>query len=214
MHSVGEYRHQKPSMLTEKRPDEQERLLQIHETALRAFACNGYAGTSMTSIARAIGGSKTTLYRRYPSKKELFLAVLRTEMDRFFASVRRFSTGTNDFAQSLYDHCQCFARTAQSRDAIAAFRLLIAECPRLPELQAEYNARVDNHIATLTEAIETCAQNAALPPLNWNSAARLLFDLNKNFLFNKLQDETPIQDAASERDRHAKSVLDVFLTLI
>lgn len=201
-------------MLTKARPNEQERLLHIHETALRAFMCNGYAGTSMTSIAHAVGGSKTTLYRRYPSKKELFLSVLRTEMDRFFAGVRRFSTGPNDLAQSLYDHCLCFARTAQSKEAIAVFRLLIAECPRLPELQAEYNTRVDNHIAALTAAIETCAQNAALPPLNWNSAARLLFDLNKNFLYNKLQDDAPAQDAASERDRHAKSVLDVFLTLI
>lgn len=201
-------------MSIEKRPHEQERLLRIHETALHAFVHNGYAGTSMTSIARAIGGSKTTLYRRYPSKKELFLSVLRTEMDRFFSGVKRFSVDQNDLAQSLYDHCLSFAQTAQSKESIAMFRLLIAECPRLPELQSEYNVRVDEHIATLTAAIETCARGTTLPPLNWNSAARLLFDLNKNFLYHKLQDGASFQDAASERDRHAKSVVDVFLSLI
>src|SRR3982751_1039953 len=44
--------------------------------AREAFFANGYAGTTMSSIAIAVGGSKTTLWSYFPSKDELFAAVL------------------------------------------------------------------------------------------------------------------------------------------
>ncbi|MFT8542926.1 TetR/AcrR family transcriptional regulator [Acetobacter sp.] len=44
--------------------------------ATTAFMRAGYAGTSVEHIAKVIGCSKATIYRRYPSKKELFRAVV------------------------------------------------------------------------------------------------------------------------------------------
>lgn len=40
------------------------------------FFANGYAGTTMSSIAGKVGGSKTTLWSYFPSKEELFAAVV------------------------------------------------------------------------------------------------------------------------------------------
>ena len=41
------------------------------------FFKEGYAGTSMSQIAAAVGGSKQTLYNYFQSKEELLFAVVR-----------------------------------------------------------------------------------------------------------------------------------------
>jgi TetR/AcrR family transcriptional regulator, mexJK operon transcriptional repressor len=50
---------------------------EIIEIAQDLFFREGYAGTSMSQIAAAVGGSKTTLYSYFKSKEELLLAVVR-----------------------------------------------------------------------------------------------------------------------------------------
>lgn len=45
------------------------------------FFKEGYAGTSMSQIAAAVGGSKQTLYNHFQSKEELLLAVVRDVVD-------------------------------------------------------------------------------------------------------------------------------------
>jgi TetR/AcrR family transcriptional repressor of mexJK operon len=49
---------------------------QILEVARRLFLENGYEGTSMEAIQRAVGGSKATLYAHFPSKERLFEVAL------------------------------------------------------------------------------------------------------------------------------------------
>lgn len=49
---------------------------QILEVATAFFVEQGYAATSLEKIARMIGCSKATLYRRYSSKEDLFKAVV------------------------------------------------------------------------------------------------------------------------------------------
>src|SRR3546814_10314431 len=49
------------------------------DAAREGFFANGYAGTTMSSIASTVGGSKTTLWSYFPSKEALFEAVVRSE---------------------------------------------------------------------------------------------------------------------------------------
>jgi AcrR family transcriptional regulator len=48
----------------------------ILETALRLLVEQGYDGMSMEAVAAAAGVGKPTIYRRYPSKRELVLAAV------------------------------------------------------------------------------------------------------------------------------------------
>ena len=48
----------------------------ILAAAGEAFREQGFAGTSMSAVARRIGGSKATLYRYFSSKEALFVAVM------------------------------------------------------------------------------------------------------------------------------------------
>jgi AcrR family transcriptional regulator len=52
----------------------------IRDAALRCFADQGYAGTSMAGIAAAAGTAPANVYRYFPSKEALFAAVVPAEL--------------------------------------------------------------------------------------------------------------------------------------
>jgi AcrR family transcriptional regulator len=48
----------------------------ILDAALRLLAEQGYDGMSLEAVAGAAGVGKTTIYRRYPGKRELVVAAI------------------------------------------------------------------------------------------------------------------------------------------
>jgi AcrR family transcriptional regulator len=56
--------------------DVDERIL---ATAFRHLVREGYGGTSIEAVAADAGVAKTTIYRRYPTKRDLVVAALRAE---------------------------------------------------------------------------------------------------------------------------------------
>jgi AcrR family transcriptional regulator len=54
-----------------------ERRETVLRTAVRAFAARGYYGTPTVDIAREAGISQSYLYRLFPAKEDLFIAVVR-----------------------------------------------------------------------------------------------------------------------------------------
>lgn len=67
--------------------------LRILETAADVFAVHGYAATSLDEVIATCGIGRDTLYRRFPSKLELFIAVVRHCRQQVDA---RFSTFVSD----------------------------------------------------------------------------------------------------------------------
>src|SRR6202007_2708321 len=62
-------------------PAEQRRELVLGE-AMAAFAAHGYAGTSTEEVARRAGISQPYLFRLFPTKKALFLALVERCFER------------------------------------------------------------------------------------------------------------------------------------
>ncbi len=60
----------------------------VLDAALRMFVEHGYAGTSMDAIAAAASITKPVVYECYPSKEELFGALLEREEQRLLSAVR------------------------------------------------------------------------------------------------------------------------------
>src|SRR3546814_10973530 len=58
------------------------------DAAREGFFANGYAGTTMSSIASTVGGSKTTLWSYFPSKEALFEAVVDDIVDYYGAALQ------------------------------------------------------------------------------------------------------------------------------
>jgi AcrR family transcriptional regulator len=55
----------------------EERRDTVLRTAVRAFAARGYYGTPTVDIAKEAGISQSYLYRLFPAKEDLFIAVVR-----------------------------------------------------------------------------------------------------------------------------------------
>ena len=59
----------------------------VLDAAFELFLERGYDGTSMDAIAASLGVTKPVVYACYPSKEELFKALLRREEERVLAEI-------------------------------------------------------------------------------------------------------------------------------
>ena len=62
------------------------------------FASNGYEGTTMAMIAKAVGIRKPSLYSHYSSKADIFKDVLQLEFETYLSSVKETLSNKNQSA--------------------------------------------------------------------------------------------------------------------
>jgi AcrR family transcriptional regulator len=73
-----------------------QRRSQLLEVAGRLFAEQGYHGLSMEQLADAAGVSKPVLYQHFPSKHQLYLALVNDAITELQSQVRKALDGTTD----------------------------------------------------------------------------------------------------------------------
>lgn len=124
----------------------------IVELATRTFLERGYAATSMSAIADELGGSKATLWSHFASKEDLFTAVVDDLVARFSVEIEEALTHDSFTIEGLRRYCLRFLKKLMGEQAIALFRLMIAEGGRFPEIVAVFHARapVKMHAAAVT----------------------------------------------------------------
>lgn len=110
----------------------------IREAARALFLAKGYEATSMDAVAAAAPCSKRTLYQHFPSKADLFAAVVAQAWDEF-VSVPSLPTDTpGDPHTVLTAYAARLMAHWDRPHVIPLLRLIIAEAPRFPELSAAY----------------------------------------------------------------------------
>ncbi len=124
-----------------------ERILQV---AVKLFAKNGYAATSMSDIAKELGVSKPALYKHYKSKQEIFDSILErmSQMDYERAKENEMPEGTIEEMTEKYVHTSMeqvkkfsiaqFDYWTQEEFACAFRRMLTLEQYRSPEMMKLY----------------------------------------------------------------------------
>lgn len=115
-----------------------ERLARILDAATELFLRDGYGETSIDSILEVSGGSKATLYNYFPTKDDLFRAVI----DEVMASDAppRLDAGA-DPRKTLIDLSVQRLEIVFSTRHRALLRLIIAERDRFPDLARMYYER-------------------------------------------------------------------------
>ena len=71
---------QTASMKETTKPEKSGAVHRILSTAAAQFALSGYHGASTREIASVAGVNEVTIYRHYPRKRDLYLAVLESEL--------------------------------------------------------------------------------------------------------------------------------------
>ncbi|HTJ63498.1 MAG TPA: TetR/AcrR family transcriptional regulator [Alphaproteobacteria bacterium] len=102
--------------------------------ASRLFMERGYAGTSIEAVAAEAGAGKNTIYRRYPTKADLFQAVVDEQIRTLLRAPDSVAEG--DLESGLRQLAVTLLQAALNPETTAFQRLVIAEAERFPEIAA------------------------------------------------------------------------------
>lgn len=114
--------------------------------AKRAFLEEGYAATSMSGLLETLGGSKATLWGYFPSKEELFTAVIEDLTAGFRKEVEDEFRAPAGLETTLFTFCSSFVHRASDPDTVSAWRLIVGETARFPELGRIFYEKVAKHV--------------------------------------------------------------------
>src|SRR6478752_647897 len=135
------------------------RRTQLLAAAKTVFVTQGYHAAAMDDIAERAGVSKPVLYQHFPSKLELYVALLDVACDEAVANVRRALASTTNNEERVAASTQAFY--AYVSDPAAAFRLVFeSDLTSEPEVRK----RVDRVTLQCADAIaEVIADDTGLP---------------------------------------------------
>jgi TetR/AcrR family transcriptional regulator, mexJK operon transcriptional repressor len=114
--------------------DPGDRRSRILRAAADLFMTHGYAGVSMDDVLAAVGGSKSTLYRYFTDKTDLFRSAVEMLIDGLSTPVRTFEPTSSDVTETLVELGRHFAALVLQPRAIALHRLVTAEAERVSGL--------------------------------------------------------------------------------
>ncbi len=111
------------------------------DAARELFFANGYAGTTMSSIASKVGGSKTTLWTYFPSKEDLFAAVVDGIVEQYGDAL----TIELPLDEPVPDVLQRFGKVLMTKltaePLLSLYRLVVGEADRFPHLAETFYDR-------------------------------------------------------------------------
>ena len=191
--------------------DRDARRKAILEIARDAFMKEGYAAASMSAIAARLGGSKGTLYNYFPSKEELFAAVVSDQCEAEFLAMVSFQPD-DSLEESLVRFGRRFMRFALSDTAVGFHRLISAEASRFPELgQLFYAAGPERTLERIGGFLKQRMDGGVLRPGDPEQGASFLLGLLKSNLHHRRVWNVlpPLDDAAL--DAHVDEAVRVFL---
>lgn len=194
-------------------PDERRNL--ILDIAYAAFIRDGYAGTSMAKIAGTLGGSKTTLYNYFESKKDLFVAVADRECARLFDHIFVATEIAGDFRDRVFELATRMLGSMLADDMIESFRLIVAESGRFPEIGlAAHDIALRRGTQHLAAFFKRAMEAGEMRSVNPKMAAEQFLDLTSGTLHKlRLWNVVPAiepERMAIEAERVANTFLAAF----
>jgi len=116
---------------------------ELLDAALELFVEKGFAATRAEEVAARAGVSKGTLFLYFPSKEELFKAVIRENMSGRFAEWREAFDSFEGSAADMVRYCMnvWWERIGNTR-ASGIAKLIMSEAGNFPEVAAFYQQEV------------------------------------------------------------------------
>lgn len=136
---------------------------QIVDAARRVFLANGFAASSMDAVVAEAGVSKQTLYRYFPSKTDLLVAVLTSEVALAGMFAEPPPTGSPaELRAQLVGLARTVTHEMLTPPRVALMRLIFGEAFRIPELRDTLRDALPAQFMGVVEAILGRASAAGL----------------------------------------------------
>lgn len=105
----------------------------VVEAALEEFLTHGFSGTSMDRIAEVANVSKRTVYDHFPSKDDLFQAIIDEILERVGEMPTHEYSDSKTLDEQLLEIGNTFATTITGRDFMKLSRVVISRFVQAPE---------------------------------------------------------------------------------
>ncbi|HYF75495.1 MAG TPA: TetR/AcrR family transcriptional regulator [Symbiobacteriaceae bacterium] len=129
-------------------PDRRQEIL---EAALQVFAAKGYAAATNADIAREAGVTAAALYYYFPSKADLFKAVLTQRRSAILPNVAEMADQLLELPPEMVlpNVVQMMTNFLSDERTVAIIRIVLAESSTHPEVREVYQTQVMGEIAPL-----------------------------------------------------------------
>jgi AcrR family transcriptional regulator len=138
-----------PRIESRTRLSAQQRRQQLLEVAGGLFAEHGFHGLSMEQLADAAGVSKPVLYQHFPSKQELYLALVNGAIAEMESQVRKALDGTRDNRARVEGAIAAYFDFVEDRRSRLVFGAYELADPDVREAVEQANARTAQTVGQL-----------------------------------------------------------------
>ena len=178
--------------------------------AVNEFQKNGFGGTSMDRIAESAEVSKRTVYNHFPSKDELFLAMV-AELSQRCGGMECPYSPTESLEDQLLEIARNYAEKLTNEDFMKLSRVVISRFMQAPELASSIRDKNQLQFAVV-DWIKAAKKDGRLSITNVEQAATQFSSLIKAFAFwpQLISDEAP--PTKRELNRIAKNTVEMFLS--
>jgi TetR/AcrR family transcriptional repressor of mexJK operon len=117
---------------------DEERVAELLNVATEIFIEHGFEGASTNEIARRANCSKTTLYCRFPTKHDLFIAVLERRTETIFKELFTALPVDGPIDKTLMEFGARVLCMADADELVRLQRVVSMEAERFPELAQRF----------------------------------------------------------------------------
>lgn len=147
------------------------------QAALQEFLAHGYGKASLSRVVKAAEASKSTLYSRYASKEELFLAIIHEQIQQLApATSLQTDAGTMGLEQGLIAYASHMLKRSLFGELRGVDRLIYSESHQFPELAEAARERTELGVKRLQTFIDNCSERDGIACQNPRAVA-------ENFIF-------------------------------
>ncbi len=186
----------------------------ILQAAITEFRANGFEATSMDKIAATADVSKRTVYNHFPSKDDLFAAILLQLWESSAAMAELSYRADRPLREQLLELMQQKMRMLNDAHFMDLARVAIAATIHSPERAKEMIERMDKREEGVTSWIRAAQADGKLKPVDPGFAAHLLQGQLKSFAFwpQIAMGQAPLNEA--EQAAVVQTAVEMFLAYL
>lgn len=182
------------------------------DAATEHFMAHGYEGTSLDMVIESAGGSRRSIYQYFENKEGLFAAAVDAQLDRIVEKLMPTLTPNDSPQRVLTDAGIAFVEALLSPQALAIFRIVIAEVKRFPDLgHRAYIKGPERAYALVSAYLSELNRMGVTEVDDPEMAARQLLEMMKGDLHLRALLEPGRSIAPAEIERHTHSAVTMFL---
>lgn len=180
--------------------------------ATRMFLAHGYRNVSMEKIAQAAPVSKATLYNHFDSKDALLAAVISGLCGSLLQTMAQVTIDSDDVKYNLTQIANSAVDLIFAEDALAIYRLVVAESPDFPELgQLFYQSGPQTVLTQLEDYFRQLNAEGIFNIADPVFAADAFFSMLKGDLHLRCLLSKTLRPSADEKQRLVLQVIDFYM---